>query len=289
MGHIFCSGAPALGELPGWVHPREGVAPVEPPEKDDYYATEDLTDRAIQYVRTQKTLAPEKPFYLQLCFPTAHSPLQARGRERNAYRGAYDAGWDVVRAARLERQRTLGVVPATTQLPPLSPGADPWDKLDAAQKKVYARYMEIYAAMITNVDAQIGRFLTSLEEIGERENTLVLVFSDNGGSPEGTNSGTPNVFAAAFGRPVPVEEAVKLYDVMGEDPTFPHYPIGWSCASNTPFRMYKQYTHLGGVADPLIVSWPKGIHAKGEIRDRFVHVIDLYPKVPIGTRVVVIG
>ena len=255
----------------------DGVTPVEPPEVEDYYATEDLTDRAITYVRTQKTLAPDKPFFMQLCYPTAHSPLQARGRERDAYRGAYDAGWDAVRAARLERQRKLGVMPETTQLPPLSPGAEAWDTLDATEKKVFARYMEIYAAMITNVDAQIGRFLASLEEIGERDNTLVMVFSDNGGSPEGTTDGTPNVFAAAYGRPVPVEEAVKLHDVMGEDPTFPHYPIGWSCVSNTPFRMYKQYTHLGGVADPLIVAWPKGIQARGEIRDRFVHVIDLYP------------
>jgi arylsulfatase A-like enzyme len=258
----------------------DGVTPVEPFEgKEDYFATEDLTDRAISYVRTQKALDPAKPFYLQLCYPTAHSPLQARGRERDAYKGAYDAGWDAVRAARLERQRKLGVVPETTQLPPLSGAAEPWDKLSDVEKKVYARYMEVYAAMITNMDAQVGRFLASLDEIGERENTLVMVFSDNGGSPEGTADGTPNVFAAAFGRPVPVEEAARLYDVMGEDPTFPHYPIGWACASNTPFRMYKQYTHLGGVADPLIVAWPKGIATRGENRDRFVHVIDLYPTI----------
>jgi len=257
----------------------DGVAPVEAPEKDDYYATEDLTERAISYIRTQKTLAPEKPFYMQLCFPTVHSPLQARGRERDAYKGAYDAGWDLVRAARLERQRGLGVVPDTTQLPPLSPGADSWDKLDATDKRVFSRYMEIYAAMLSNADAQIGRLVASLQEIGQRDNTLIVVFSDNGGSAEGTTVGTPNVFAAAFGRPVPIEEAARLHDVMGEDPTFPHYPIGWSCVSNTPFRMYKQYTHLGGVADPLIVCWPKGIAARGEIRDRFVHVIDLYPTI----------
>jgi arylsulfatase len=257
----------------------DGVAPVEAPERDDYYVTEDLTERAIAYVRTQKALTPEKPFYLQLAYPTAHSPLQCRGRDRDAYKGAYDAGWDVVRAARLDRQRTIGVVPATTQLPPLSPGADPWDRLDATQHRVYARYMEVYAGAISSLDAQIGRFLESLDEIGVRDNTLVVVFSDNGGSAEGTPTGTPNVFAAAFGRPVPVEEAAKLYDVMGEDPTFPHYPIGWACASNTPFRMYKQYTHLGGVADPLLVSWPKGIAARGESRERFVHVIDLYPTI----------
>lgn len=257
----------------------DGVTPVQAPEHDDYYVTEDLTDRAIAYVRTQKTLAPEKPFYLQLAYPTAHSPLQCRARDRDAYHGAYDAGWDVVRAARLERQRALGIVPATTQLPPLSPGADPWDTLSATQQRTYARYMEVYAGAISSVDAQIGRFVDALDEIGERENTLVIVFSDNGGSPEGTSTGTPNVFAAAFGRPVPVEEAAKLYDVMGQDPTFPHYPIGWACASNTPFRMYKQYTHLGGVADPLIVSWPKRIAARGEGRAAFVHVIDLHPTI----------
>lgn len=257
----------------------DGVAPVEAEERDDYFVNDALTDRAIAYVQTQKAIAPEKPFYLQLCYPAAHSPLQARPRDRDAYRGAYDAGWDAVRAARLERQRKLGVVPATTQLPPLSPGADPWGGLDATQKRVYARYMEAYAGCISNVDANIGRFLAALDAGGWGENTLVVLFSDNGGSAEGTPTGTPNVFAPAFGRPVPVAEAAKLYDVMGEDATFPHYPIGWACCSNTPYRLYKQYAHLGGVADPLIVSWPKRIAARGELRDRFVHVIDLYPTI----------
>ncbi|HXC53149.1 MAG TPA: sulfatase-like hydrolase/transferase [Candidatus Limnocylindrales bacterium] len=257
----------------------DGVSPVEAPVKDDYFVTEDLTDRAIAYVRTQQSLAPEKPFYLQVAYPTAHSPLQARARDRDAYKGTYDAGWDVIRAARLERQRKLGVMPETTQLPPLSPGADSWDTLDPTQKKIYARYMEVYAGAITSVDGQIGRLIDSLDEIGVRDNTLIMVISDNGGSAEGTTTGTPNVFAAALGRPVPVDEAIKHYDIIGENPTFPHYPIGWACASNTPFRMYKQYAHLGGVADPLLVSWPKRITARGEIRDRFVHVVDLYPTI----------
>jgi arylsulfatase len=257
----------------------DGVSLVEPPVHEDYYVNDDLTDRAIAYVRTQKALAADRPFYLQLCYPAAHSPLQVRARDRDAYAGAYDAGWDVVRAARLERQRKLGVVPETTELPPLSPGAEPWDGLDATQKRVYARYMEVYAGLITNLDANIGRFTAALDATGLRENTLVLVFSDNGGSAEGTQNGTPNVFASALGRPVPIEEAAKLHDTMGGDTTFPHYPIGWACVSNTPFRLYKQYSHLGGVADPLIVSWPKRIGAGGALRKRFVHVIDLYPTI----------
>lgn len=263
----------------------DGVAPIEPPARDDYFVTDDLTERAIAYVRTQKALAPDKPFYLQLCFPTAHSPLQVRARDRDAYAGAYDAGWDVVRAARLERQRKLGVVPETTALPPLSPGADPWDTLDPIQKRVFARYMEVYAGLVTDVDANIGRFVAALEESGLRENTLIMVFSDNGGSAEGTQNGTPNVFASALGRPVPIETAAELHDVMGGDTTFPHYPIGWACASNTPFRMYKQYAHLGGVADPMIVSWPKRITARGALRKRFVHVVDLYPTILEAARV----
>jgi len=257
----------------------DGVAPIEPPARDDYFVTDDLTDRAIAYVRTQKALAPDKPFYLQLCYPTAHSPLQTRARDRAAYAGTYDAGWDAVRAARLERQRKLGVVPETTALPPLSPGADPWDTLDPIHKRVYARYMEVYAGLVSDVDANIGRFVAALEESGLRDNTLVIVFSDNGGSAEGTSSGTPNVFASALGHPVPIEAAAELHDVMGGDTTFPHYPIGWACTSNTPFRMYKQYAHLGGVADPLIVSWPKRISDRGALRKRFVHVIDLYPTI----------
>lgn len=255
----------------------DGVTPIEPPEADDYFANDDLTDHAITYLRTHHALAPDKPFFLQLAFPGAHSPLQARARERDAYMGVYDIGWDAVRAQRLERQRAMGLMPETTALPPLSPGATAWDQLGPMEQRLFARYMEVYAALITNVDANIARLMQTLEELGDLDNTMVVVISDNGGSAEGTPTGTPNIFAPAFGRPVPVEEAAKFYDVMGEEGTFPHYPIGWTCVSNTPFRNYKQYTHLGGVADPLIISWPKGIKAKGEIRNQFVHVVDLFP------------
>jgi arylsulfatase len=255
----------------------DGIAPVEPPTTPDYYVTDDLTDRAIAYIRTQHSLAPDRPFYMHIGFPGAHSPLQARAADRDAYKGAYDGGWDKIRAARLEKQRAMGLVPETTQLPPLSFGADPWDGLTPEQKRLYARYMEVYAGLITSTDRAIGRLLQTLDDLNLRDNTLFMVFSDNGGSAEGTPTGTPNVFAPAFGRPVPLEEAAKLYDVMGEDATFPHYPMGWACASNTPFRLYKQYAHQGGVADPLVISWPDRIRARGQVRQQFVHVVDLFP------------
>jgi arylsulfatase A-like enzyme len=270
------------GHSTDYFHPSElfdGVAPVEPPRTDDYYVCDDLTDRAIAYVSTQQALDPGRPFHLHLAFPGVHSPLQARRAERERFKGKYDAGWDVIRAARLERQKALGIVPADTKLPDLSSNAKPWARLPRNEQALYARYMEIYAAMLANIDANIGRLMARLEQLGVRENTLVLLFSDNGGSAEGTETGTPNVFAAAFGRPVPVSEAEKLADVMGEDPTFPHYPIGWTNVSTTPFRLYKQFTHLGGVADPLIMSFPKGMKTPGAVRQQFVHVVDIAPTI----------
>ncbi len=255
----------------------DGVAPVEPPNDPDYFVCDDLTNRAITYIRTQQALEPGRPFYLHLAYPGPHSPLQAPAHERDAYKGQYDVGWDVIRAERLKRQKALGLLPDTVELPPLSRGSDSWDKLPEEHRKITARYMEVYAGLMTNMDKNIARLMQSLDELGLRENTIVVLFSDNGGSPEGTPTGTPNVFAPAFGRPVPVEEAAKFYDTLGEEGTFPHYPMGWASASNTPFKMYKQFAHLGGVADPLIVSWPKGISAKGELRNNFVHVVDLFP------------
>jgi arylsulfatase len=255
----------------------DGLLSVVPPPTDDYYINDDLADRAISYLKTARLLSPDKPFYLHLCFPTSHAPLQVRPRERDAYKGAYDVGWDEVRAARLKRQKAIGVAAETTELPPLSPGAQAWETLSPLQKKVYARYMEVYAAMITNVDANIGRVLTALDELGVSENTVVVILSDHGASAEGTPTGTPNLFAPAFGRAVPLEQVAELYDVMGEEATYPHYPQGWANVSNTPYRLYKQFTHLGGVADPLIIAWPKLTMARGEVRKQFVHVIDIYP------------
>ncbi|GLR25075.1 arylsulfatase [Limnobacter litoralis] len=257
----------------------DGVAPIEPPDQPGYFVNDDLTDRATTYLRTQKCLEPDRPFYLHLAYPGAHSPLQVPKAYRDAQKGRYDVGWDVIRAARLKRQKALGILPEDTELSPLSFSAHSWNSLSADEQRIYARYMEVYAGLVTNLDYNIGRLLDALAEIGALDNTLIMLFSDNGGSGEGTETGTPNVFAPAFGRPVPVKEALKFYDIMGEDGTFPHYPMGWACASNTPFKNYKQYTHLGGVADPLLVSWPSGIAAKGQLRDNFVHVIDLYPTI----------
>jgi len=254
----------------------EGTAQVEA-GGEGYYLSDDLAQRAVTYLRTQQLMAPDKPFFMQLAFGAAHSPLQAKAADRDLYKGKFEAGWDEIRKQRLDRQKALGLMPAATELPPLSPGAKPWAELTADQKRLYARYMEVYGGMVTGVDRAIGTVMAELDAMGVRDNTLVVVFSDNGASAEGTETGTPNVFGPAFGRPASEAEALALYDTMGEDGTFPHYPIGWTNASNTPYRLYKQNTALGGVADPLIVSWPKGVAEKGGLRKQFVHVVDLYP------------
>ncbi|OYX70599.1 MAG: hypothetical protein B7Y81_11140 [Caulobacter sp. 32-67-35] len=208
----------------------EGTAPVEA-GGEGYYLSDDLAQRAVTYLRTQQMMAPDKPFFMQLAFGAAHSPLQAKAADRDLYKGKFEAGWDEIRKQRLERQKALGLMPANTQLPPLSPGAKPWAELTADQKRLYARYMEVYGGMVTGVDRAIGTVMAELEVMGVRDNTLVVVFSDNGASAEGTEAGTPNVFGPAFGRPASEAEALALYDTMGEDGTFP--PRRGACGSSS--------------------------------------------------------
>jgi arylsulfatase len=243
------------------------------------YLTDDLTGRAIDYVRNLKAIAPDKPFLLHLAYNAAHSPLQARAEDRDKYRGRYDAGWDEVRAARLARQKALGVVPPHTSLPPRNEGVRPWGELSDKERTVYARYMEVYAGVIDRVDWNIGRLCEALSELGQLDDTLLFILSDNGASAEGTPSGTPNLMLTAYAQRLSLDDALGLHGVMGGPETFPHYPRGWAMASNTPFRMYKQYTFLGGIGDPLVVHWPKGTAATGGVRRQYVHAIDIYPTV----------
>ncbi|MFO1079622.1 MAG: arylsulfatase [Reyranellaceae bacterium] len=270
------------GHSNDYFHPYdfyEGNSMVQVGGGEDYYLTDDLTDRAIAYIRDQQAIAPDKPFLLHLAYNAAHSPLHARAADRDKYRGRYDAGWDEIRAARLARQIELGVVPAGTRLPPHNEGVRPWADLSDEERRAYARYMEVYAGVIDRVDWNLGRLVATLEELGQLDDTLLFLFSDNGASAEGTPTGTPNLMLTAYAQPPSLEEALGLYDVMGGPETFPHYPRGWAMASNTPFRMYKQYTFLGGICDPLVVHWPNGTTATGGVRPQYAHAIDIYPTV----------
>jgi arylsulfatase len=243
-------------------------------EGDDYFATDAFTENAIRYLREHKVQAAEQPFFLTLAYGAAHSPLHAPEADIAAQRGRYDSGWDEIRAQRLQRQIELGVVATGTQLPPRNNGVTAWSDLTADQQRLYARYMEVYAAVLKRADENIGRLVATLAEIGELENTIIVLFSDNGGSPDGGLTGTPNLLASSG---VPLADALAQIDRIGSRDTYPMYPMGWAMASNTPYKMYKHDTHLGGVADPLIVHWPLGIAASGEVRPQYVHVCDIFP------------
>lgn len=253
----------------------------------DYYLTDDLTDRAISMIRETKASDPDKPFFLYLAHGAVHAPLHAKAADIDRHRGRYDEGWDVLRERRYRRQLELGVVPPGTELAPRNtePGDDvvPWDDLDPDRQRLFSTYMSVYAAMVDNIDQNVGRLRAALEELGEWDNTLFVFTSDNGGSREGEQDGTSAYFRTLhFGRTgatAPLEEDLARIDEMGGPTTMPHYPRGWAMVSNTPFRLYKINAHRGGHSVPFVVSWPEGAVPGGELREQFVHVTDLLPTV----------
>lgn len=253
---------------------------------DDYYFTDDITDRAIDMIREVRSSHPTKPFFLYFSHGAVHAPLQAKAADIEKYRGMYEAGWDDVRRRRFERQQQIGVIPADAELPPRNsePGheVEAWDQLSDDAKQVFARYQEIFAGMVDSIDQSMGRLRSELEEMGEWDNTIVVFTSDNGGSREGQQIGTSAYFRTLVGQTRhtgwdSVATDLARIDEMGGPTTLPHYPMGWAMVSNTPFRLYKINTHQGGQQVPLIAHWPAGLQADGEIRTQYQHVTDLLP------------
>lgn len=262
-------------------HPElaEGNQLIDTPSRPGYHLSEDLIDRAIDYVRDQQAVAPEKPFFLYVAFGAAHWPHQAPAAYVDAYRGRYDRGWDVIRAEWLRRQIDLGIVPADTELPPLNDDVPPWAELTADEQRVAARQMEVYAGFLEHTDAQIGRLVDYLKTVGQLDNTMVVLLSDNGASNEGTRVGCLNVYKAYSGRvPEPLALSLAALDRLGDETTNVHYPTGWAQTGNTPFKWYKKQTHGGGVRDPLIIHWPARIKSGG-LRHQYHHVTDLVPTI----------
>ncbi len=248
---------------------------------DDYYLTDDLTDRAIEMVRNTKAAAPDKPFFLYMAHPAVHAPLHAKPDDIARQRGAYDQGWDAVRAQRFERQKQLGILPQARLCEPNSEAGhevDAWDQLSETQRSVYARYMEVYAAMVDNIDQNTGRLLAAIEQLGELDNTIILFTSDNGASREGEEMGSTQYFQVL---PPKVAYALdrdyKALDLIGGPQTLPHYPRGWAMACNTPLRLYKKSTHAGGHQVPMIMRWPGRIDDAGALRTQYTHITDVMP------------
>ncbi len=244
-----------------------------------YHLDQDLADRAIMWITGHKSLKPEDPFMMLWASGSMHSPHHAPREYIDKYKGKFDMGWDRAREQIIANQKRLGIVPPDTKLTERIDQIEAWDSLGDDEKRLYTRQMEVFAAQMEFVDAQIGRVVAELDRIGELENTLIFVTSDNGASGEGGLSGTFNETYVLNGLQTPFEASVRYIDNWGDADTCPHYHAGWAMAGNTPFRYFKQSEHRGGQHDALVVHWPNGIRAKGEIRDQYHHISDVAPTI----------
>jgi arylsulfatase len=269
------------GALADSWHPElfEDNHAIDSPNTPGYHLTEDLVDRAAGMIRDKQAVVPDRPFFLYLGFGAAHWPHHVPQEYVERYRDRYAGGWDAIRDQRLARQKALGIVPADTQLAPRNDDVRPWDDLSADEQRLFARMQEVYAGFIEHTDAQIGRLVASLDELGVLDNTLMVLLSDNGASPEGGAVGAANARKHLQYEPETVADGLAAIDELGSDHTYPHYPTGWAQASNTPLKWYKKDVHAGGVRDPLIVHWPARIRDGGAIRPQYHHVVDVMPTV----------
>lgn len=249
--------------------------------EDGYHFSEDVTDHAIHYISNQKNAYPDKPFFLYLAYGAMHTPHHAPKEYIDKYKGWFDEGWDVLREQWFAKQKELGVIPQDAALNPRNRLVKPWDSLSDFQKKVYAKYMEAFAGMLDHTDAQIGRVLDYLEKIGQLDNTVVVLVSDNGATSEGGPNGRLNISDGCNSVSVSdtEEEMAEFVDKIGSVETQNAYPEGWGNLGNTPFQWYKTWAHAGGVRDPLIISYPKEIKDKGSVRSQYHHVIDITPTI----------
>jgi arylsulfatase A-like enzyme len=263
----------------------EGTTPVEPPAtpEEGYHLTEDLTDRAVGWMRQQKALMPDKPFFVYYAPGATHAPHHVPQEWVDKYRGQFAHGWDVQREQTLARQKELGVVPADTELTPRSDLITAWDDMPDELKPVLERQMEVYAGFLEHTDAQVGRLVDALEDLAILDNTIVYyIVGDNGASAEGTMNGAFNEMAnfngmAALETP---EFMVSRLDEFGSPSSYNHYSVGWAWAMNSPFQWTKQVaSHWGGTRNGTIVHWPAGIAEPGGVRSQFTHVIDVAPTI----------
>ena len=245
--------------------------------EEGYHLSADLVDESIRMLADHQADCPDKPFLMWLAFGAAHAPHQAPAELIRSYDAVFDKGWDAEREARLARMKALGIVPVDTQLPSRNDLVGPWEKLSPDEQRVFTRLQSAFAAMLDHADQQIARLVNFLETAGISENTIVLVLSDNGASQEGGIAGMVNAMGPYNLQSEPVKEKLRRIDDIGGPNSHSNFPLGWGMASNTPLKRYKQNTHGGGIRDPLVIAWPRGIAARGELRHQFCHASDLTP------------
>ena len=258
--------------------------------EEGYHLSKDLADKAIGMIRDQKAGNPSRPWFLWFCPGANHAPHHAPKDYIEKYKGKFDDGYEAYREWVLPRMIEKGILPKGTKLTPINPmppemanAADmvrPWDSLSAEEKRLFSRMAEVYAAYSEYTDAQVGRIIDYLEKSGQLDNTLVIYCADNGASGEGSPSGSVNENKFFNGYPDDIKENLKYIDVLGSPDTYEHYPTGWAMAFSTPFKMFKRYSeYSGGTCDPLVISWPKGIKARGEVRHQYHHSTDIVPTI----------
>ena len=256
--------------------------------EEGYHLSKDLADQALKMIKDQKAGNPSKPWYMWFCPGANHAPHHAPQEYIDKYKGKFDDGYEAYREWVLPRMIAKGLLPKDTQLTPMNPlPADismapdmvrPWNTLSADEKKLFSRLMEVYAGFSEYTDAQVGRIIDYLEATGQLDNTIVLYGADNGASGEGTPNGSVNENKFFNGYPDELAENMKLIDKLGGPDTYEHYPTGWAMATSTPFKMFKRYSeYAGGTCAPLVISWPKGIKARGEVRNQYHHSTDIVP------------
>ncbi|MCU1430411.1 MAG: sulfatase family protein [Actinomycetia bacterium] len=243
-----------------------------------YHLSEDLADRAIEFVSDLRNVDTDQRFFLYFATGACHSPHHAPAEWIEQYRGHFDLGWDRWRDEVFARQLETGVLPGGTRLSPRPPWVPAWDSLPEREQRVSARFMECFAGFLSHADAQIGRVLAYLEEIGDLDDTLVMLVSDNGASAEGGALGSINDVRMWNGIPAGRRELAARVDELGTPTAHNNYPWGWTMAGNTPFKRWKREVHEGGVADPCIVSWGERWRG-GDVRRQFTHAIDVMPTI----------
>jgi arylsulfatase A-like enzyme len=263
----------------------EGTTPMEQSKspEEGYHFTEDMTNKAMGWVRQQKALMPDKPFFMYFAPGATHAPHHVPKEWIEKYKGKFDGGWDKIREETFTRQKKLGVIPADAVLTKRPEEIPAYDDMPAALKPILAREMEVYAGFLEHTDHHVGRLLDTLKDLGALDDTLVYyIFGDNGASAEGTPNGCFNEVAVLNGMSQleTPEFLMSKIDEFGGPEAYNHYAVGWAHAMNTPYQWTKQVaSHLGGTRNGTIVHWPKGIKAKGEIRSQFCHVIDIAPTI----------
>lgn len=259
----------------------DGSTRINPPKTEGYHFTVDMTNQAINWVKAQQSITPDKPFFVYYATGAVHAPHHVPKAWADKYKGQFDKGWDRTRQETTARQKKMGVIPADTKLPGKPDDIKDWDELPAGHRQLFARQAEVFAGFMEQTDHEVGRFVEALEDIGEMNNTLfIYIAGDNGTSAEGGFVGMYNEMTYFNNVTEKVEDLIPLMEKWGGPETFPHMAAGWAVAFDAPFQWTKQVaSDFGGTRNGMVIHWPQGIKEKGGLRSQFGHVIDIAPTI----------